>query len=228
MANEKIGEELKIYSTLYPAVQRQLKGRSPAGGEKFKDEYLKPARQVTNELKGVRAGEARSFRADIADRFGPEIADPNTADLQTRYQRVLNEYNDSLYESERRFIQAVKTKGLENALDMFGTQLGAETDTYTQEQSNLGERERMGAEQAFVARESALDRVLGMDIYNTQISLQKQQQKSDRKKGMFGMLGSLAGLAGLVAAPFTFGTSAAATLGSAAAGASASMLARRF
>src|SRR3989304_1545320 len=125
MAKAKIGEDLKIFKPLDEKVKRQLQGLSTKQGQAEHDLINT---QIGGNIGGTANALAKAEKNRIGGYAGSALAEANMGDINTRKQRLLNEYNSGLSVSERGFKDAIKTKGLSNPLDMFTSQLGAQTN----------------------------------------------------------------------------------------------------
>ena len=190
MANETLGTDLKIYKPLFKNTKRQLKGLSTKQGQaEFEN--------IGNIMRSTGPGEAQAgdttAGSRIANLFGNEISQSNIEDLATRRQRALNKFNSGLYQSERRFIDAVKTQGLENALGMFQSQLESQTKTNIASIDRDIQQNQVQQNMGFIQKESELDRILAREQYQADLSISNMQRKRDERSSKFNFLGNLLG-----------------------------------
>jgi len=203
MANAKIGEDLKIFKPLDENVRRQLQGLSTKQGQAEHDLINT---QIGGNIGGTANALAKAEKNRIGGYAGSALAEANMGDINTRKQRLLNEYNSGLSVSERSFKDAIKTKGLSNALDMFTSQLGAQTNVDVAGMENKAKLTEQNQNMAFLGQQSELDRILSREQLQGSLKLEQMQRSREKKKSAFGLLGNILGFA---AAPFTGGASLA-------------------
>jgi hypothetical protein len=189
MPNERLGEDLQIYPPLYDAVQRGLRRESTQQGQA---EFNRIGDIIRHDVPG-NAQATVDFTAGKMRQASPasdQTISENTGDLNTRRQRLLNNFNDSLYDSERKFLDGIKTRGLDSALKMFGSQLGAETNTRVAESNMAGQWNQQQQLFRFGAAQNELDRVLQQERFGAQMNIQQMQNRRQNAGAVGGIIGS--------------------------------------
>lgn len=190
MADETIGEDLKIYEPMNEAILRNLQGLSTVQGQKELDQIKsmmsKESTMVPNAINQATGNQIGAIGGDA-------VMNANLGDLAKRKALIMNNYYDNLYDSERKFVDAIKTKGLDNALKMFTSQLGAKTNTYVAQQQNAAQQNQMQQMMQFTQKESELDRALQREDIAMRMRIAQKEKKSQRAKGIGGLFGGLLG-----------------------------------
>lgn len=190
MPDETIGEDLKIYEPMNEAILRNLQGLSTVQGQKELDQIKS---MMSKESTMVPNAINQATGTQIGAIGGDAVMNANLGDLAQRKALIMNNYYDNLYDSERKFVDAIKTKGLDNALKMFTSQLGAKTNTYVAQQQNAAQQNQMQQMMQFTQKESELDRALQREDIAMRMRIAQKEQKSQRAKGIGGLFGSLLG-----------------------------------
>lgn len=192
------GQDLKIHDPLLDAALRSMQRGSVSPVAESEDARISTISKVRPHQRGL--SEVRLAERITRKKSGRDekFAKDQSRFLNSRRHQILRANEANLFDSERRFREAIRTGGVQAALNMFGSQFNAISDVAVQNQQQLQQQNILNQDLAFNQSESELDRILNREIFQAQLRISENAARDQRKREKGGLFGNiLGGIVGL-------------------------------